>query len=79
MTSRAKLFMTGRSQAVRLPREFRFKGKEVKIRRVGAGVLLEPAAMTAREMFAEMDALGGGPFMPDGRSQPETQKRDEIE
>ncbi len=33
MTQRAKLFVTGRSQAVRLPREFRFEGEEVFIRR----------------------------------------------
>jgi antitoxin VapB len=39
---RAKLFQTGRSQAVRLPKEFRFKGKEVRIRKVGTGVVLEP-------------------------------------
>lgn len=40
--TRAKLFMNGRSQAVRLPKEFRFEGKEVRIRRHGDGVLLEP-------------------------------------
>ncbi|MGP8261185.1 MAG: antitoxin [Acidobacteriaceae bacterium] len=39
---RAKLFMNGASQAVRLPREFRFEGTEVRIRRVREGVLLEP-------------------------------------
>jgi antitoxin VapB len=33
MTDRAKLFVTGRSQAVRLPREYRFEGDEVFIRR----------------------------------------------
>jgi antitoxin VapB len=38
---RAKLFMNGRSQAVRLPKEFRFEGTEVRIRRHGEGVLLE--------------------------------------
>ncbi|HEX9200021.1 MAG TPA: AbrB/MazE/SpoVT family DNA-binding domain-containing protein [Acidobacteriaceae bacterium] len=41
---RAKLFMNGRSQAVRLPKEFRFEGKEVRIRKSGSGVLLEPVA-----------------------------------
>ncbi len=35
MTTTAKLFMYGRSQAVRLPKEFRFEGKEVRISRVG--------------------------------------------
>jgi antitoxin VapB len=41
-TMRAKLFRNGRSQAVRLPREFRFEGDEVTIRRDGDAVILEP-------------------------------------
>ena len=40
--ARAKLFTNGRSQAVRLPREFRFEGKEVAIRKEGEAVVLEP-------------------------------------
>lgn len=39
---RAKLFWNGRSQAVRLPKEFRFQGEEVTIRRQGVRVVLEP-------------------------------------
>lgn len=39
---RAKLFKNGQSQAVRLPKEFRFVGTEVIVRRVKEGVLLEP-------------------------------------
>lgn len=38
----AKLFWTGRSQAVRLPKEFRFDGQAVRIRREGRRVVLEP-------------------------------------
>ena len=38
----AKLFWNGRSQAVRLPKEFRFEGDEVGIRREGDSVILEP-------------------------------------
>jgi antitoxin VapB len=38
----AKLFRNGRSQAVRLPKEFRFEGDEVSIRREGESVVLEP-------------------------------------
>ncbi len=41
----AKLFWTGRSQAVRLPKDFRFEGDEVRIRRQGDAVILEPVAM----------------------------------
>jgi antitoxin VapB len=39
---RARLFMNGRSQAVRLPRAFRFQGTEVSVRREGEAVILEP-------------------------------------
>jgi antitoxin VapB len=42
--ARAKIFTNGRSQAVRLPREFRFEGKEVAIRKEGEAVILEPVA-----------------------------------
>ncbi len=38
----AKLFRNGRSQAVRLPKEFRFEGEEVSVRREGDAVILEP-------------------------------------
>lgn len=40
----AKLFWSGRSQAVRLPKDFRFDGQEVRIRRHGEAVILEPIA-----------------------------------
>jgi antitoxin VapB len=40
----AKVFWSGRSQAVRLPRQFRFNTPEVRIRRHGAAVILEPIA-----------------------------------
>ena len=42
MKSTAKIFMNNRSQAVRLPKEFQFKTREVFIRKVGADVVLSP-------------------------------------
>ncbi|WP_028312236.1 antitoxin [Derxia gummosa] len=51
----AKLFWSGRSQAVRLPKEFRIEGSEVRIRRHGAAVILEPIAND----WGWLDALGG--------------------
>ena len=60
-TKRAKLFQTGRSQAVRLPKEFRFAGTEVRIRRSGNAVVLEPVAdgwgwlEAWREQFGPLD------------------------
>ena len=46
MESTAKLFKNGRSQAVRLPRDFRFKGNEVKIRKEGEKLIIEPMEKT---------------------------------
>lgn len=66
----AKLFKHGRSQAVRLPKEFRLPGTEVRVRRVGRGVLLEPIDRDVRDIraiFAEIDRLGGIDFLPKGR------------
>lgn len=40
----AKVFWSGRSQAVRLPQEYRFQASEVRIRRHGQAVILEPIA-----------------------------------
>jgi antitoxin VapB len=72
----AKLFRNGRSQAVRLPQEFRFKGDRVRIRRLGRGVLLEPIFTDVTEWFAELDKYSDVPFMSDGRNQPSTPIRD---
>ena len=52
---RAKIFWSGRSQAVRLPKDFRFPGKEVRIRRHANAVILEPVA----EDWAWLDAIAG--------------------
>ena len=80
---RAKLFANGRSQAVRLPKEFRFEGKEVNIRRVeGGGVLLEPVEEDRKpwtsfeELAARLASFGADPIFPNGREQPEMQERD---
>jgi len=73
----AKLFRNGRSQAVRLPRDFRFEGDEVRIRRVGDGVLLEPVISDTRTWFAKMDSFKTKSFMKKGtRRQPLTPRRE---
>jgi antitoxin VapB len=71
----AKLFRNGRSQAVRLPHEFRFEGDQVRIRRLGRGVLLEPIESDVERWFAELDRFGPEPFLAEGRDQPVTPTR----
>ena len=72
----AMLFWNGRSQAVRLPKEFRFQGDEVHIRRVGAAVILEPAS----QEWAWLDAMQSTfteDFLAD-RQQPGHQEREGL-
>jgi antitoxin VapB len=71
MSRTAKLFTHGRSQAVRLPTEFRFEGREVRATKVGDRVILEPVTPAAAMPWADIDRLGDTPFMPEGREQPE--------
>jgi antitoxin VapB len=75
-TGMAKLFRNGRSQAVRLPREFRFEGSQVRVRRVAEGVLLEPVVSDPKEWFAALDRLNDGSFFRKGRNQPATPRRE---
>ena len=79
MSKTAKLFTNGRSQAVRLPKEFRFEGDKVRIRKVPQGVLLEPMISDAAEWFAKLDRYNSEPFMPEGREQPPAPERDFFE
>ena len=76
MTTTAKLFRNGRSQAVRLPSEFRFEGDRVRVRRSGRGVLVEPMFANVTDWFAEMDRFGADPLLADGRRQPATPARE---
>jgi antitoxin VapB len=76
MTTTAKLFKNGRSQAVRLPREFRFEGDRVRVRRAGRGVLVEPIFTDVDKWFAELDGLAAEPFMSEGRRQTTSPQRD---
>jgi antitoxin VapB len=66
----AKIFMHGRSQAVRLPLAFRMPGERVRVSRMGRGVLIEPMATDVDAWFAELDRFADIPFMEDGRQQP---------
>lgn len=77
-TGIAKLFRNGRSQAVRLPREFRFEGTQVRVRRFADGVLLEPIITDTAAWFAEMDRVGDGHFLANAkeRNQPKTPRRE---
>jgi antitoxin VapB len=72
----ARIFPSGRSQAVRLPKEYRFKGKEVVIKHFGNGVLLIPVDTSWSMLEAALQEFEPGFIME--REQPEEQEREEI-
>ena len=74
----AKLFWSGRSQAVRLPKEFRLPGAQVRIRRHGSAVILEPLA----EDWSWLDAIAGQldeDFAQAVEEQPQQQERPALD
>ena len=73
----AKLFRTGNSQAVRLPKEFRMPGEKVKIFRRGKQIVLEPLEPTWDALFEALEEFPDD-FMEDGRRQPEGQERESF-
>jgi antitoxin VapB len=77
-TAIARLFTHGRSQAVRLPKEFRLPGDRVRVRHMGDGVLLEPIASDVDAWFAELDHFADVPLFDDGRNQPPVPSDEDI-
>ena len=69
ITGIAKIFMHGRSQAVRLPKAFRLEGQEVRVRRAGRSLVLEPIEADFDAWLSRLDAHPE-PFMEEGRGQP---------
>ncbi|CAN7744935.1 type II toxin-antitoxin system VapB family antitoxin [Variovorax sp. LjRoot290] len=71
----ARVFQSGNSQAVRLPKEFRFTAEQVEIFRQGNDIVLRERPASAAAIF---DALVGMPadFMTDGRSDSPPQERE---
>ena len=77
---KARVFMSGRSQAVRIPAEYRFASKEVFIRRDPrtGDVILSQAPGSWEEVYAALDEAGfPDDFLAD-RQQGPAQKRDEL-
>ncbi len=74
----AKIFWSGRSQAVRLPKEFRLDVNEVRIRRYGNAIILEPIA----EDWSWLDEIAGPldeDFVKAAEEQPEPQTRPALD
>jgi len=71
----AKIFQNGRSQAVRLPKDYRFDEDEVFIHKVGNAIVLLPTRHSWDTFFQSLDQFSDD-FMQDGRQQPLTQERD---
>ena len=72
----AKLFVNGRSQAVRLPKAYRFEGNAVYIKKMAGGVLLLPKNQSIWDLWEGNLMKYEEPFMME-RNQPELQQERE--
>ncbi|MBR0956159.1 antitoxin [Bradyrhizobium japonicum] len=78
----AKVFQSGNSQAVRLPKDFRFSVDEVEVSREGDAVILRPRRNAAGPWASLRAAIARGfspDFMAEGREQPEEQVRPDLD
>jgi antitoxin VapB len=78
MSQFAKVFRSGNSQAVRLPKEFRFDVDVVEVSREGDAVILRPHRGTTApwaSLCAAIDRGFSADFMEEGRQQPDDQTR----
>jgi antitoxin VapB len=72
----AKLFDNGRSQALRLPKEYRFRGREVYVRKINGLVLLIPKASPWASLVHSLERFS--PDFLETRAQPVGQPRDAL-
>lgn len=70
-----KIFRSGNSQAVRIPKEFQMEGDEVEIQKKGASLVLRPTKKSWATLFESLEEFTDD-FMEGGRKQPRVQKRD---
>lgn len=75
--TRAKVFKSGNSQAVRLPKEFRFDSTEVEIIRGNGEIIIRNVSRNLENVFETLADLSDD-FMKDGRKQPVLQKRENL-
>jgi len=73
----AKIFKSGNSQAVRIPKEFQLEGTEVEIERRGDTLILRPKRRSWARFLESLEQFSDD-FMKTGREQPDAQERDEA-
>ncbi|MBY5747438.1 antitoxin [Rhizobium leguminosarum] len=82
MPQYARVFQSGNSQAVRLPKEFRFDVDQVEVTREGNAIILRPRVDRGVRWASLHSALERGlsdDFMAEGREQPEGQERPDLQ
>ena len=73
----ARLFLNGRSQAVRLPKEYQFKGESVYIKKIGEAVILVPFDKEWEVFIHGLNSFSDD-FMSEGRLQGRDQEREDL-
>jgi antitoxin VapB len=72
----AKIFKNGRSQAIRLPKEYRLNGKEAYINKLGEAIIILPVKEKWQSLLESLEHFSDDIF--DSREQPELEDREET-
>jgi antitoxin VapB len=73
----SKVFISGNSQAIRLPKEYQVDDKELYIQKIGSTIILFPKT-NPWESFEHSLKEFSDDFMKDGRNQPKVQRRESL-
>ncbi|GMT47214.1 MAG: antitoxin [bacterium] len=73
--TKTKVFKSGNSQAVRIPKKYRIKSGEVLIKKEGKKLIIIPKENKWDELFYELESLRANDFLQD-RNQPVAQERE---
>lgn len=72
-----KVFTSGNSQAVRIPKEYHIDSSELCIKKIGSTIILYPQNKAWDNLERSLTEFSDD-FMSDGRNQPEFEKREEF-
>ena len=72
---KAKIFISGHSQAVRIPKKYRFDVKEVKISQMGKSIVLTPISRGWKQLFNNISKISNNDFLQERNDTPPQERR----
>ena len=72
---KAKIFINGHSQAVRIPKKYRFNVKEVKVSQLGKSIVLSPISEGWKQLFNNISTIPNNDFLQERNDTPPQERK----